>query len=488
MDHRLVYLQMQDLLWEGRLDAGFALGEQLLDQEPDAECYELLINLLDYRRTEGSPQHLLHLLRLAECEPGDTNPIWRTYLRFVLLERLRYRGEAFALSAQLVNVPARYGWMRYERARLLLIQLSAYDEALRELEAVTATTPRFWKASALRAEVELCRGRESEAFAIFDDCVARLRTEGSDGDRTNSTVWRAELRLWMGLYEQVIEDLREASEAGVPLALGWRGAAYLLSGEPTTARTHLDEALRIDPTDAEALVWRGETLAALGEWEGALADFNHAAPVQLPPLWPLLGRAIVKAHLGDRAGFFDDCDRLAREDIALFRATPGTATARDVQASVAWLRTVRDGARGLRRPEGWLRPTWLKTGVWRETGAFEPPSPSVSPGVSPSGPERASGGPPVRPSLATLFDLTAGKSLSLKALGDVSVESIRHESPEMYVIVVACPGARAIEMVLSTASTRLFLCRTARGHYLSYRGSDPTQAEARAVQELAKYL
>jgi tetratricopeptide (TPR) repeat protein len=472
---------MQEHLWQGRLDEGFALGERLLDQDPDAECYELLIHLLDYRVTEGARGHLLHLLRLVERGTSDAYPLWRTYLRFVLLERLSCQDEAFALSAKLVDVPARYGWMRYERACLLLSRLWAYDESLRELQAVATSTPRFWKALGMQAEVELCRGREREAFAIFDDCVDRLRTVGSEIDRTHSTVWRAELRLWMGRYEQVIEDLREASEEQAPLALGWRGAAYLLLGEPTKARAHLDQVLLIDPSDAEAVVWHGETLAALGEWDAALADFNHAAHMQRPPLWPVLGRAIVRAHLGDSAGFFDDCNQLAGDEIGFLRATPGTSTARDLETSAAWLRAVREGARGVRRPEGWLRPLWMKAGVWREPGPFELGEPTGL--VQPSEVRHAPSS-----SLATLFALTAGRRVSLRAVGDVLVESIRQESPDMFEITASRSGARPIVMVLSTSPTRLFLCRTARGHYLSYRGSDPTQAEVKAVEEAANYL
>ena len=98
----------------------------------------------------------------------------------------------------------------------------------------------------------MCRGRECEAFAIFDDCVDRLRTVGSEIDRTAfDDLALAELRRWMERYEQVIEDLREASEQQAPLALGWRGAAYLLLGEPAKARAHLDQVLLIDPSDAE---------------------------------------------------------------------------------------------------------------------------------------------------------------------------------------------------------------------------------------------
>ena len=139
----------------------------------------------------------------------------------------------------------------------------------------------------------------------------------------------------------------------------------------------------------------------------------------------------------------------------------------------------------MRRPEGWLRPClvdegWV-SGVSR--GAFELAEPA---GVEhPSEVRRHT--PPS--SLATLFELTAGRRVPPSGVGDVLVESILKEAPDMFEITVSRSGARPIVMVvLSTAPTRLFLCRTARGHYLSYRGTDPTQAEVKAVEDAAKHL
>jgi tetratricopeptide (TPR) repeat protein len=257
--------------------------------------------------------------------------------------------------------------MRFERAALLLSQLSAYDEAIREYEHVRQTAPRIWKADARLAETELCRGREAEGFAVLDACIAELGRDPRGAHRVEGALaWRGELRLWMGRYEEGLADLDRAANHDHPFALGWRGAAHLLLGDPARAIADLDRALARNSNDTESLIWRGEARARTERRDEALADFDRAAR-QGSPLWALIGRALIKAHLGDAAGFYTDYDRLYTPEIGFFRAKPCVPTARDLPADAAWLDAVRKDAHGLRRAEVWLRPLWMKR--WRDSAA-----------------------------------------------------------------------------------------------------------------------
>lgn len=116
-------------------------------------------------------------------------------------------------------------------------------------------------------------------------------------------MWRGELRLWMGHYREALGDLDDAANNGHSFALGWRGAAHLLLGDPARAIADLDRALSRNAGDGEALIWRGEARAHTEHWQDALTDFDRAAD-QSSPLWALVGRALVKARLGDAAAFY----------------------------------------------------------------------------------------------------------------------------------------------------------------------------------------
>ncbi|MGH7439672.1 MAG: tetratricopeptide repeat protein, partial [Polyangiaceae bacterium] len=258
-DPRPVLRRIREDLWQGRLDSAFALGESLLDQQPNADFYGKLIALLPRQVPDESRGQFFNLLRHVEQDPSQKHRPWRLYLRFVLLMRLALREEAFAASAEFVDFPPRYGWMRFERANLLLTQLWAYREAFREFEAVLETTPIFWKASACLAEVELCLGKECEAFSRFDETIRKIRS-GDARDLDAAIVWRAELRLWMGRYAEVLADLEAPCGRRDPYALGWRGAARLLTGDTAGALESLEQALFLNPSDGEAVQWRGEAL------------------------------------------------------------------------------------------------------------------------------------------------------------------------------------------------------------------------------------
>jgi hypothetical protein len=101
--------------------------------------------------------------------------------------------------------------------------------------------PDFWQAAGTLAECALCQGREAEAFAIMDECVAHLARSGRAGDAEIATVWRGELRLWVGQYAAALADLDAAAAAERPFALGWHGAANLLLGHPERALASLDK-------------------------------------------------------------------------------------------------------------------------------------------------------------------------------------------------------------------------------------------------------
>jgi hypothetical protein len=193
----------------------------------------------------------------------------------------------------------------------------------------------------------------------------------------------------------------------------------------------------------------------------------------------------VKARLGDAAGFFGDYDRLTGPEVGFFRGTVAAAASRDLESSVRWLRRVRQYARGLRRSEGWLRPIAMKASTWRETGSFAGGTAVVEESRAAA---EGDGVAAPAPMLRALFDLELGRRLPLKGLGEVLVESIREDENGTFELTLSRSGGRPLVVLLSTTPTQPYFRRTARGHYLSYRGSDATPEETSALDDVSTHL
>jgi tetratricopeptide (TPR) repeat protein len=350
---------------EARFAAAFDLAERLLDLKPSAATYETLLRLVDY---DGEALKLYALLERLESDTGSSHRPWRMLLRSVLLEWLGWREEACAIAARFEDLPPRYGWMRYNRATMLMNR-GDYEEARTELGVVLRAAPQFWKAAAILAECVLCQGDESEAFAVMDDCVARLRAAPDlVDDAEAATSWRGELRLWVGQYSEARADFSSAEANDVSFALAWAGATHLLLGDPHRALALLDKAVRLAPSDLEAYIWRGETHERLGRWDGAMADFEHAVAMTGMSLWPLVGRSLVRAHTGDGAGALSDFKALPARITSFFEWESGTRVRDDPREVVEVLRKMREAARGLRRAEVYLHPLWIR----RDRRRWEP--------------------------------------------------------------------------------------------------------------------
>jgi hypothetical protein len=94
----------------------------------------------------------------------------------------------------------------------------------------------------------------------------------------------------------------------------------------------------------------------LGQWDRARADFDRAIRLTGMPVWPLVGRALVKAQGGDGEGAIADFLALPRRITAFFQWQTGTRVERDPERAVRVLRHMREAARGLRRTERYLDP------------------------------------------------------------------------------------------------------------------------------------
>jgi tetratricopeptide (TPR) repeat protein len=344
---------------DARLDVACEVAERLIDLEPTAEVYGELLRPVDRIASPAGQTHLYDLLRDLEQNDGVAPRPWRLLFRVALLDRLGWYTEAFHLSAQFETLPERYGWMRHARAMMLLNQYQAYEEACHELEATLRAAPTFWKARGQLAECMLCLGREAEAFALMDQCVAQLAAAGS-AEHEEALTWRGELHLWVGQYDAALADLAPGMASGSPYALIWGGAAHLLQGEHERALALLDRAVKAVPGDAEAYLWRGEAHERLGHLDRALEDYDRTISMTGMAVWPCVGRALTKARLGDTVATIADFTALPARMRELFEWKTGTRVDGDPRAAVDVLLKMRAAARGVRRSEGYLEVLWMK--------------------------------------------------------------------------------------------------------------------------------
>jgi tetratricopeptide (TPR) repeat protein len=90
-----------------------------------------------------------------------------------------------------------------------------------------------------------------------------------------------------------------------------RREAERLDAEGRWAATipHLDALIKAQPEEAPLLALRGRARAELGRLKEADADYARAIELGTDP-WCWWAHALLRAHLGDSAGFHETCERL----------------------------------------------------------------------------------------------------------------------------------------------------------------------------------
>jgi tetratricopeptide (TPR) repeat protein len=157
----------------------------------------------------------------------------------------------------------RRGYFRYRRVD--------YKGALQDYEAALALRVNYPEAHRLRAGVLLKLGRYDEAVRSFDECLRRGRAtlEVLQG--------QAMAHVKLGNPAGVVDDytlaLSLSPDGQVYAERGW---AYLLSQAPRLALRDFEEAIRLDPGNANAYCGRGYARAKVGSWSEAVTDAEEA--------------------------------------------------------------------------------------------------------------------------------------------------------------------------------------------------------------------
>ncbi|HBE89369.1 MAG TPA: hypothetical protein DDW67_09565, partial [Elusimicrobia bacterium] len=121
-------------------------------------------------------------------------------------------------------------------------------------------------------------------------------------------------------------------------------------------------AVRLFPTDLEALVWRGEVLRLLGRHREAAAAQSAVLRKSPGYPWALVNRGLCRSALGDGAGMEADWRALDREMKSfLAGAVKGRAGGGDRRGRVKLM--LEEACRlsmGDRRDDAYFRPVWMR--------------------------------------------------------------------------------------------------------------------------------
>ena len=289
--------RMRALARLGRYDEACALGESVLDAGPTLAQTRLFWNPWGWL-----PRELFqagHEAALGSLIGRGLRLPLATYF----LAALRGWAEPEEFERLSALPPARYGWMGAWLSQQLL-NVSRCEDAVRVARAALGYRPADWSTRFRLAEALICAGREGETL----EQAALGAHEAPAEESASALTWQGELHLWLGRYADAFDTLGQACARGETLAWCWRGAAALQLDRLDEGLKLLDAALRLQPVDLEARVWRGEGLRRLGKHEQALRELERAPR----GVWRAVNRGLAKAALGDEAGL--------REEYALIAA------------------------------------------------------------------------------------------------------------------------------------------------------------------------
>jgi tetratricopeptide (TPR) repeat protein len=168
-----------------------------------------------------------------------------------------------------------------ERA-LLLAGLGRYPEVVGECDEALKLRPDFAAAHRLRAEALCEMGDFAKGVASYDRYLALAALSLSEFLRRGEPVAQAyrargQARRSLGDAAAAADDYGTALRLE-PSASGhaFRGWLYLELNSPRQARADFEQAVRLDPRNAEARAGHGRALVAAGEVESGVAEARRA--------------------------------------------------------------------------------------------------------------------------------------------------------------------------------------------------------------------
>jgi tetratricopeptide (TPR) repeat protein len=160
-------------------------------------------------------------------------------------------------------------WLNLTRE---LMELSRYSDAISAVQDGLAANAKSYALHLRMGAAQLAAGHYAEAEKVFRDLV-------SAGDPLSTGyVGLAQVLLRTGRAEEAAAELSIAQQKLGPnfLISYFRGLAFDRSGKREEAITAFQDALKLDPNNAEAHLSLGKTEMNSGQLDAAITDLNEA--------------------------------------------------------------------------------------------------------------------------------------------------------------------------------------------------------------------
>ncbi|MFI5360873.1 MAG: tetratricopeptide repeat protein [Elusimicrobiota bacterium] len=232
---------------------------------------------------EGFGDRITEALKdLARAQSLDSGPypsLWKAYFCNAFDKSELFTEADFAsLARSTAADPA----LAHAVRSLILSGRGDRDESLREARRCVESLPDCGWSHAFVARLHAKAGRLAETLSCMDRALKLSPDQGE------LYAWRGEARRRLGDRRAALSDLTRAArlEPFYDNAFLWRGRAQLALGRRREAIRDLSRALRLrtrSPRRAYAL--RGEAKYNSGDFRGAIADFDRAAPDDPRDTW-----------------------------------------------------------------------------------------------------------------------------------------------------------------------------------------------------------
>ncbi|MEN9226712.1 MAG: tetratricopeptide repeat protein [Thermostichus sp. HHBFW_bins_43] len=195
-------------------------------------------------------------------------------------------------SAAAISAFTRPAILAYNRGRERWLKQDM-PGAVEQLSLALQQDPHLTNAYLLRGKAYFALDQVPQALADFNRAIELAPRQ------LEPYYYRALMRIGQEDVEGAIADFTQLVELR-PSATHHLSLARLLAqqGSLTTALTHLDEVIRLDPTSADVYSQRASLHGYLGEWDAALADWSEA--IRLDPSPALYYNRGVTYYCADR--------------------------------------------------------------------------------------------------------------------------------------------------------------------------------------------
>ena len=171
-----------------------------------------------------------------------------------------------------------------------LMELNRYPEAVTAVQSGLAANPRSYSLHLRLGAAYLAAGRYAEAESVFRDLVAM------DDPLPTEYIGLAQVLLRTGRAEEAATVLAEAEKKlGRKFLISYfRGLALARAAKPAEALAAFQQAVQLDPNNAETHLNLGKSQFTLGHVNEAIAELQEA--LRLDPVNPQAKRLLSQAY------------------------------------------------------------------------------------------------------------------------------------------------------------------------------------------------